>query len=125
MTFEKSAEHTYHTMMGITPSQMVEALATTGVDIIGANCGNGITDMIGIVEEIRSVNKTIPILIHANAGLPLYKDGQTIFPESPEDMALTVSKLVSAGANIIGGCCGTTPEHIRQISNTVKKGVKS
>jgi 5-methyltetrahydrofolate--homocysteine methyltransferase len=60
-------------------------------------------------------------LIHANAGAPIYKDGETIFPETPEEMAGFVDLLIGAGANIIGGCCGTTPEHIRQIAQIVRK----
>jgi len=121
LTFEKSHENTYHTMMGVTPAQMTAEIVNAGASVIGANCGNGIQNMIGIVKEIRSVNKQIPILIHANAGAPLYKDGRTLFPESPEQMAGFVNELVGAGANIIGGCCGTTPEHIRQIVGIIRK----
>lgn len=121
MTFDKSGENSFHTMMGVSPTQMVEELVESGVSIIGANCGNGIKDMIGIVKEFRSANKDIPLLIHANAGAPIYKDGETFFPESPEQMAEFVKQLIAAGANIIGGCCGTTPEHIRKIAEIVKK----
>jgi 5-methyltetrahydrofolate--homocysteine methyltransferase len=120
MTFEKSEEKVYHTMMGITPTQMIEELINSGVSIIGANCGNGIKDMVGIVEEIRKINKSIPVLIHANAGIPVYKDGNTLFPESPDQMAQSVRSLINSGANIIGGCCGTTPEHIKKISEIVR-----
>lgn len=120
MTFDKSGENSFHTMMGISPTQMVEELIESGVSIIGANCGNGIKDMIGIVNEFRSASKEIPLLIHANAGAPIYKDGETFFPESPDQMAAYVNQLISAGANIIGGCCGTTPEHIRKIAEIVK-----
>jgi 5-methyltetrahydrofolate--homocysteine methyltransferase len=121
MTFEKSNDGSFHTMMGVTPAQMTEEMISVGVDIIGANCGNGISNMIGIVKEIRSVHKTIPILIHANAGAPIYKDGQTIFPETPEQMTELIGLLIEAGANIIGGCCGTTPDHIRRIAGLFKK----
>ncbi len=121
MTFEKSDGDTFHTMMGVTPTQMAEQIIDAGATIIGANCGNGIKNMIGITKEIRKVNKTIPVLIHANAGSPIYRDGKTIFPESPEQMAEFVAILIDAGANIIGGCCGTTPEHIRQIVEIVRK----
>lgn len=119
-TFEKTEEKVYHTMMGFTPTQMIESLSETGVSIVGANCGNGISDMIGIAEEMRNVNKTIPLLVHANAGAPIYKDGVTVFPESPDHMAAIVGKLAQAGVNIIGGCCGTTPEHIRRIAQALK-----
>jgi 5-methyltetrahydrofolate--homocysteine methyltransferase len=121
MTFEKSEEKVFHTMMGVTPAQMTEELVNAGISIIGANCGNGTKDMVNIVEQIRKINKNIPILIHANAGLPVYKDGATVFPESPDQMAEYVNKLMLAGANIIGGCCGTTPEHIRKIAEIVRK----
>ena len=121
MTFEKSGEKEYHTMMGISPEQMVDEMMAAGADIIGANCGNGAKNMIDITQAIRLVNKNIPVLIHANAGAPLYHDGKTIFPETPDQMAEFVQLLIDAGANIIGGCCGTTPEHIRKIAEIVHK----
>lgn len=111
-TFEKNADGVYRTMMGVTPEAMTQALTDAGADAIGANCGNGIEGMISIVEQIRSVNKTIPVIVNANAGLPCLVNGKTIFPEDPATMAARAQQLSKAGANIIGGCCGTTPEHI-------------
>jgi 5-methyltetrahydrofolate--homocysteine methyltransferase len=119
MTFDKILTGEYRTMMGISPTEMVETLVAEGVDILGANCGNGVADMIGIVEEIRCANTQIPVLIHANAGMPHYCDGKTVFPESPDDMSARVKELIAAGANIIGGCCGTTPDHIRKVCEVV------
>jgi 5-methyltetrahydrofolate--homocysteine methyltransferase len=121
-TFEKSSEKVYHSMMGVTPAQMAEEMMKAGATVIGANCGNGIEGMVDIVEEIRSFNMDIPVLVHANAGLPILKDGVTHFPESPEQMAGFVKRLISAGANVIGGCCGTTPDHICRIAEVVHKG---
>jgi 5-methyltetrahydrofolate--homocysteine methyltransferase len=118
-TFEKTGEKVFHTMMGITPRQMVEELADTGIAVIGANCGNGIRDMVGITEEIRMYNTNLPVLIHANAGIPIYQEGKTVFPESPGEMAAHLQHLVDAGANIIGGCCGTTPDHIRLMAMVI------
>lgn len=120
MTFEKSVDGSFHTMMGITPKDATTALTEAGVDLIGANCGNGIKGMVGVVKEIRSANKEIPVLIHANAGIPVYQNGETVFPESPEEMASYAPQLVEAGANIIGGCCGTTPNHIEKIIEKIK-----
>lgn len=120
MTFDKILSGEFRTMMGISPGEMTETLVEAGASVIGANCGNGIADMIGIVKEIRQVNATIPILIHANAGMPQYCDGETTFPESPADMAGRVKEIIEAGANIIGGCCGTTPGHIREVHHVVK-----
>jgi 5-methyltetrahydrofolate--homocysteine methyltransferase len=120
MTFDKILTGEYRTMMGISPTEMTETLIVAGAEIIGANCGNGIADMIGIVKEIRMSNSTIPILIHANAGMPQYSDGDTTFPETPEDMAARVKEIIEAGANIIGGCCGTTPDHISKVHQVVQ-----
>jgi 5-methyltetrahydrofolate--homocysteine methyltransferase len=120
MTFDKILSGEFRTMMGISPSEMTEALVLAGASVIGANCGNGIADMIGIVKEIRQVNAEIPILVHANAGMPQYCDGETSFPETPADMASRVKEIIDAGANIIGGCCGTTPEHICEVHRVVK-----
>ncbi len=120
MTFDKTVDGQYRSMMGISPTEMTETLIGAGASVIGANCGNGIADMIGIVKEIRRVNPGIPLLIHANAGMPQYCDGETTFPETPADMASRVKEIIDAGANIIGGCCGTTPDHICKIHHVVK-----
>ena len=120
MTFDKILSGEFRTMMGISPKEMTEVLVEAGASVIGANCGNGIADMIGIVKEIRQVNTSIPILIHANAGLPHYCDGETTFPESPTDMASRVKEIIAAGATIIGGCCGTTPDHIFEVRQVVR-----
>lgn len=122
MTFEKSGDQLFHTMMGVTPADMVLSMIDAGADIIGANCGNGMENMIGITREIRKVHATIPILIHANAGSPVYQEGKTLFLETPEMTASFVRQLIDSGANIVGGCCGTTPEHIRKIARIVQNG---
>lgn len=119
-TFEKTAAGEYRTMMGVTPAQMVAGVKEAGADIIGTNCGNGIDGMIGVVMEIRKTDQSTPVLVHANAGIPLFRDGNAVFPETPEIMAAKAGELVKAGANIIGGCCGTTPEHIRALVNAIK-----
>jgi 5-methyltetrahydrofolate--homocysteine methyltransferase len=119
MTFEKTKNGDFRTMMGFSPTDMVNQLLPEGVDMIGANCGNGFKDMIGIVKEIRSQDIHTPVLVHANAGIPLYQDGQTVFPESPDEMASYVPQIIKAGVNIIGGCCGTTPDHIMKLKEMV------
>ena len=121
MTFEKTKDGDYRTMMGISPTDMVHQLLSAEPDIIGANCGNGFHDMIGIVREIRNADPDIPILVHANAGIPIYKDGKTIFPETPNEMGSYVHEIIDAGANIIGGCCGTTPAHISRLKEMILK----
>ena len=121
MTFEKTLNNDYRSMMGVAPTDMVNTLIDAGAELIGANCGNGIADMVGIVAEIRKANPTIPVLIHANAGMPIYKDGETVFPETPDEMAVLIPKIIDAGANIVGGCCGTTPGHICKVREAVDK----
>jgi len=120
MTFDHLVTGDYRTMMGVSPAEMVVALKESGVHILGANCSNGIEGMIKITEEIRSVDSQIPILIHANAGLPVLQGVCTVFPESPDMMAAFAPRLAKAGANIIGGCCGTTPEHIHRLVEVLK-----
>lgn len=122
-TFERMVDGTYRTMMGVSPAEMAKALVQAGVDVIGTNCGNGMGPMIEIVREIRSVTQDIPILVHANAGKPIVQEGKTVFPETPEEMASQIPELIRAGANVIGGCCGTTPEHIRAMREVVDKHI--
>lgn len=119
-TFEKTVTGEYRTMMGIAPAEMVEAVKEAGADVIGTNCGNGIDGMIEIVREIRSIDATIPVLVHANAGKPLLENGVTVFPETPEIMASKALELARAGASIIGGCCGTTPAHIAALASKLR-----
>lgn len=111
-SFEQGARG-YRTMMGVDPVRAAEEAVAAGADIVGANCGNGIANMIEITRQIRASLPKTPILINANAGMPVLEDGKTVFRETPEDMAARVKELIDAGANIIGGCCGSTPEHIR------------
>jgi 5-methyltetrahydrofolate--homocysteine methyltransferase len=122
-TFEKTADGSYKTMMGVSPEEMTAALADAGADVIGTNCGNGMTGMADIVRAIRSVNREIPVLVHANAGKPKVVNGKTLFPETPDDMAELTPDLIWAGAGIVGGCCGTTPAHIRAIADAIRAGI--
>ncbi len=119
-TFDKTASGEYRTMMGVSPTETVYALKEAGADIIGTNCGNGIEGMIEVVREIRRADGSIPVLVHANAGRPIIQDGKTVFPETPEIMAAKAGELIAAGANIVGGCCGTTPEHIKALVRAIR-----
>jgi len=117
-TFQRGAKG-YRTMMGVSPAQAAQAAVQAGAQIIGANCGNGMEQMIEIVKEMRAAVSATPILVHANAGLPKNVNGADVFPESPDEMAARVKAVVEGGANIVGGCCGTTPAHIRAIRKAV------
>lgn len=111
-TFEKTVDNNFKTMMGISVDEMANELLKHGVDIIGTNCGNGIEKMIEIVSLMKSAAGNTPLLVHSNAGLPEILDGKIKYHETPEYMSSFIPALITAGANIIGGCCGTTPEHI-------------
>ncbi|HVX67363.1 MAG TPA: homocysteine S-methyltransferase family protein, partial [Bryobacteraceae bacterium] len=114
-TFE-AGKKGFRTMMGVSPSRAATAAIAAGADVIGANCGNGIANMIAIAAEMRAAAPGVPILIHANAGAPVVEEGRTVFRETPDYMASRVPELVRAGAGIIGGCCGTDPRHIAAIA---------
>jgi 5-methyltetrahydrofolate--homocysteine methyltransferase len=118
-TFNAIGGNEYRTMMGITPAEAATACANAGAGIIGTNCGNGLKNMISIVAQMREAVPDIPVLVHANAGLPVFRDGVTTYPETPEQMKELIPQIVCAGANVIGGCCGTTPAHIATIKETV------
>ncbi len=118
-TFNQTGQGEFRTMMGVSPTDAAQAAIAAGADIIGANCGNGLERMIEIVKELRAAAPSTPILIHANAGLPQNVNGVDVFPETPEQMSSLVKDVVNAGANIIGGCCGTTPEHIKAMKAMV------
>ena len=123
MTFSRTPNGEYRTMMGASVDDMVTLMKIEGAHIVGSNCGNGIADMTGITEAIRSIDQEIPVLIQANAGAPELADGRTLYRESPEMMASFVPELIKAGANIIGGCCGTTPDHIREIRKALERQI--
>jgi 5-methyltetrahydrofolate--homocysteine methyltransferase len=113
MTYDRGVKG-YATMMGVKPDQAALELERAGADIVGSNCGSGIDNMLEITR-LMSGATDLPLWIKSNAGMPELVDGETVFRETPEYMASRVAELIEAGANIIGGCCGTTPDHIKAI----------
>ena len=107
------------TLYGTPPEAAVVALQSLGVDVIGINCSTGPMEMIEPVK-IMAEYATIPILAKPNAGLPELVDGETVYRMTPEEFAEAGAALVEAGAAIVGGCCGTTPEHIAALTAKVK-----
>jgi 5-methyltetrahydrofolate--homocysteine methyltransferase len=108
----------YYTIMGVSVAQAAAALAQAGVDVVGSNCGNGSERMLAIARAFRDATK-LPLAIQANAGLPQTAGGRLVYPETPEQMAALVPDLLAAGVQIVGGCCGTTPDHVRAIRAAV------
>ncbi|HCK53309.1 MAG TPA: methionine synthase [Planctomycetaceae bacterium] len=109
------------TMMGDTPESTALALAEAGADVVGSNCGIAIGDMIEVIAAMRGVTD-LPILTHVNAGIPSIVSGEIVYPDEPEFMAEQMRKVIEAGANIVGGCCGTGPAHVRAFSLLLRDG---
>jgi len=117
MTFNKT-QHGFFTLMRNSVKDASEALKDAGADIVGANCGDGMENMIGIAREFGQCTK-LPVIIQGNAGLPVKGENGLVYPDTPEYMAGKAAELLELGVQIIGGCCGTTPEHIRAIRSLV------
>jgi 5-methyltetrahydrofolate--homocysteine methyltransferase len=113
MTFE-ATRRGFFTVMGASVEHAVRGLADAGADIVGSNCGNGSDAMVAIAREFRALT-ALPVAIQPNAGLPEPGDGTLVYPETPEFMAERARMLIDLGVSIIGGCCGTTPAHIRAL----------
>ena len=106
------------TLYGTDPATAVIVLQSLGADAVGLNCSTGPEAMIAPVQQMAGY-ATIPLLAKPNAGMPELCDGVTVYRTTPEEFASVGAKLVEAGAAIIGGCCGTTPEHIRALKQAV------
>ena len=118
MVFDKGPRG-FFTMWGTSPQQAVKGLQEAGAQVVGSNCGNGIDKMIEIAQQMRAVTDG-HLVIQSNAGIPEYKAGDIIYPETPEYMAERYKTLSKVPINILGGCCGATPEHIKQLKNAIK-----
>jgi 5-methyltetrahydrofolate--homocysteine methyltransferase len=112
----------YVTMMGVTPERAAEFVEENGADIVALNCGTGM-DMNGaamVAKQYRASCK-LPVMVQPNAGLPVLENMKAVYKQLPADLALNVPNAIEAGANIIGSCCGSTPEHTRAIREVVTK----
>lgn len=118
MTFQRTAKKGFRTTSGITIPQFVSDSLLSGCDVIGANCTVTAADMAGLISEIRSLSTSF-LIAQPNAGMPRLIGNKTVYEQSPDEFKKFIPKLIEAGANIIGGCCGTTPEHIRKVKETV------
>lgn len=119
MTFDTRG----HTMMGVTPEQAVEALASWGADAIGGNCGNGPDELIPVIAKMRAAAPDVILVAKSNAGMPELVDMRAVYRADPDTMAAQVMAMCQAGATIVGGCCGSTPDHVRAIAGAVAERV--
>jgi len=106
MTFENGVSLT-----GTRPEVFVQSMLNMGVDLVGTNCSAGPEQMVEVADELLAISE-VPVLVEPNAGLPELVDGKTVFRLGPDDFARHTARFAAAGARLLGGCCGTTPDHI-------------
>ena len=106
---------------GSTPETFTAKLTEWGADVVGCNCSVGPVAMLDAIEQVRRFTK-LPVIAQPNAGMPRSVEGRNIYLCSPEYMASYARKFIQAGAQIVGGCCGTTPEHIRAMKSALRVG---
>lgn len=127
MAFDKMLESDdVRTMMGTSPERAAEFMTEEGVDIVALNCGTGV-DMKIAAETVARYRETceLPVMAQPNAGLPVVEDMKVVYKETPEEMAEGVGDVVAAGARIIGGCCGSTPDHIRKFKEVLDRAYRA
>lgn len=115
MTFNEDGR----TLYGTDPETAVNVLQSLGVSAIGANCSTGPEEMCSVITAMKKI-ANVPIIAKPNAGMPELINGETVYAMTPEEFAEAGQRLVEAGAGILGGCCGTTPQHIAALARVVK-----
>jgi len=119
MTFD-STPRGFFTVMGNRLDQCVFKLEAAGADVVGSNCGHGMDQMVEIAAEVvRHAGR--PVAIQANAGLPEHRNGAVVYPETPELFATGTVRLLDLGVLLVGGCCGSSPDHVRAIRQAVDR----
>jgi 5-methyltetrahydrofolate--homocysteine methyltransferase len=121
LAYDLSADKTFFvTMMGVFPERAAMFAEDQGAHVVALNCGTGM-DMPGaaVVAAIYKKSCKLPIMVQPNAGLPVLEGGKAVYKQLPADMALGVPEVLAAGADIIGSCCGSTPEHTGAIAKVV------
>ena len=119
MSFDSGPQRT-RTMMGAKAEDCAAALEDAGADVIGCNCGSGIEHILPAVVALRA-HTSRPLWVKPNAGVPELEDGHAVYRQTPEEFGAYVPPILDAGANIVGGCCGTGPEHIKRVAALVAR----
>lgn len=121
-SFAISADGVFRTMMGLTPEQIVKAMVAAGVSAVGTNCGTGMSlaDYLALAKELVAAAGNTPVIIQPNAGAPQQTESGIRYLATPADMADIVPTLMASVVKVIGGCCGTTPEHLKAMAAAVK-----
>lgn len=109
------------TMWGTSPAEAAKRLRAAGADMVGCNCGDGGPDRVpAILDEMRGASPGL-LVAYPNAGIPRLEGTRTVYDLSPEGLAASVVPILAAGANILGACCGSTPEHIRRMAAAIRR----
>lgn len=126
MSFDSGPQRT-RTMMGAAAEDCATALEEAGADAVGCNCGAGVSTILPAVVALRA-NTSLPLWVKPNAGLPELDGGRVVYRQTPDEFGQHVAALLDAGANVVGGCCGTGPEHIKRVAALVashrKRGLR-
>ncbi len=109
------------TMMGLRPAEVARAIVPLGVAALGANCGKTLDAMLEVLNELAAARTGLPLWIKPNAGLPRMTDAGAVYDVSPATMGDYAARFVFAGAQVVGGCCGSTPEHVAAIAAAVHR----
>lgn len=116
-----SYDHAARTMMGVKPADVMKKYKALGAALVGANCGTTLENTESIIKEYAAAESGFPLWVKPNAGMPRLAGTETIYDVTPEEMAEYAKKYVALGARVVGGCCGSTPEHVAAIARAVKK----
>lgn len=122
--FQKSADGSFRTMMGADVTDSIGRAIAGGADVVGANCGTSLSldDYLALVRELVAGSRGVPVALQPNAGSPRMEGDQTVYDATPAEMAQLVPRLLDAGVRVIGGCCGTTPEHLQAMAAALSEG---
>jgi len=121
-SFQKAAPGEFRTMMGTTASEAMQRAIAAGADIVGTNCGTALSldDYVELAGQLVAAAGQTPVIVQPNAGSPHTENGKTIYKATPAEMAATATRLLAAGVRLIGGCCGTTPDHLASMTRAVR-----
>jgi 5-methyltetrahydrofolate--homocysteine methyltransferase len=117
MTFDTKGR----TMMGVTPEQAVKALSEMGIAAMGANCGNGPAEIEGVIAKMHAANAGVALVAKSNAGIPKVFDNELFYDATPDIMKDYARRVLALGARVVGACCGSTPDHIRAIAESIRE----
>lgn len=120
--FQKTGAGQFRTMMGATVSVAVQRALAAGAAVVGANCGTNLSldDYVALAEQVVLLAGGAPVIVQPNAGSPRTENGRLFYDATPDQMAVAATRLLVAGVRIVGGCCGTTPDHLAAMSSAVR-----